>query len=295
MRTMINFVYTAPYSEDAGLKASVEFLFNMPDTSGIFSSETRIYKCIYSIVPPGLYYKDPPLTEGVSYTRNNELDKSFCRCPAFTDGYAEFFPTLMQENLYLLIDVRIVKVEPSKGSDPMLVIEPASSRKSYWTLLPLSAERIKGQGHKYTVGGIFQLPLIEGAVPKEIFSCENPFQEVLDKLKSRDKAPGSTLKVSDGSSVVVKVINPLLEELQKKDLLVVNNDTIRKKCMTVLINASLEGTSTSKIDKFSYDLAKFTGTKKVKETLPSNVTDVKKFIRNLNKQFAAQCKLPSEP
>ena len=44
-----------------------------------------------------------------------------------------------------------------------------------------------------------------------------------------------------------------------------------------------------------YDPSKFTTTKKVKETLPSNVTDVKKFLRNLNKTFAAQCKLPSEP
>ena len=295
MRKTINFVYTAPYSEDAGLKASVEFLFNMPDTTGLFSSETRIYKCIYSIVPPGLYYKDPPLTEGVSYTKNNEFDKSSFRCPAFTDGYAEFFPTLMQQNLYLLVDVRIIKVEPAKGPDPILVIEPASTRKSFWSLFPLSRERIKGQGYKYTVGGIFQLPLIEGAVPKDIFSCENPMQEFLDKLESRDKAPGATLKVSEGCSVVVKVVNPLLEELQKKDLFAINSDTLQTSFMTGIINASLKGTSTNKADKFTYEPAKFTATKKVKETLPSTVTDVKKFLRNVNKQFAAQCKLPSEP
>lgn len=206
MRKTINFVYTAPYSEDAGLKASIEFLFNMPDPSSMFSSETRIYKCIYSIVPPGLYYKDPPLTEGVNYTKTNEFEKSSFRCPAFSDGYAEFYPTIMQQNLYLLIDVRIIKVEPSKGPEPLLVIEPASTRKSFWTMFPLSRERIKGQGYKYTVGGIFQLPLIEGAVPRDIFSCENPMQEFLDKLESRDKAPGSTLKASEGMIIIIITI-----------------------------------------------------------------------------------------
>jgi hypothetical protein len=210
MRKTINFVYTAPYSEDVGLKASIEFLFNMPDPSGMFSSETRVYKCIYSIVPPGLYYKDPPLTEGVNYTKANDFEKSSYRCPGFNDGYAEFFPTIMQQNLYLLIDVRIIKIETSKGPDPLLVIEPASTRKSFWSMFPLSRERIKGQGYKYTVGGIFQLPLIEGAVPRDIFSCENPMQEFLDKLESRDKAPGATLKAAEGNIIIIIYINIIL-------------------------------------------------------------------------------------
>lgn len=93
----------------------------------------------------------------------------------------------------------------------------------------------------------------------------------------------------------MKVINPLLEELQKKELLVINADTIQTSYMNGIIGASLKGTSTSKADKFTYDPSKFTTTKKVKETLPSGVTDVKKFLRNVNKTFAAQCKLPSEP
>jgi hypothetical protein len=165
MRRILPYLFTVPYSIDAGVSVSIDQLYNMPDTSGVFSSDSVVYKVIYSIVPPGLYYKDPPLSEAVRFTRTNDLDKP-ARAPTFSDGFSDFYPPQMEENVFLLIDVRTVKIElPKKDSDPVVTVEPPMARKSWWSLLPLAKEKTRGQGFKYTASGIFQVPLIEGAIP----------------------------------------------------------------------------------------------------------------------------------
>ena len=49
---------------DGGLSVDVEMLHNVPDRV-LFGSKGTVYKVIYSLSPPGVLYKDPPLTEGV--------------------------------------------------------------------------------------------------------------------------------------------------------------------------------------------------------------------------------------
>ncbi len=67
VREVIDFMRCVPYSFDVGLKLSVEMILNIPDL-GMFASKDVVYKVIYSTNPPGLLYKDMPLTEGVHFT-----------------------------------------------------------------------------------------------------------------------------------------------------------------------------------------------------------------------------------
>jgi hypothetical protein len=67
-------------------------------------------------------------------------------------------------------------------------MEPPAPKKNYWTILPIACERMQGHGFKYLLCGTFQLPLIEGPVPtSDIFSSENPFNEIMTRLASKVK------------------------------------------------------------------------------------------------------------
>jgi len=142
--------------------------------------------------------------------------------------------------------------------------EASVQAKSFWTLLPLSMERIAGGGHRYVQSGVFHLPLLEGPV------CDAPL--ALACLSSKDKPP--PIRLSDGAMLVVKVLNPLLKTLILPELLA-GKPNIQTLFMEKLLRSAAAGVSGAgaKMDKFTLDPAKFpvgggSGDKTVQAQLP---------------------------
>ena len=307
IRKPVEYAFTAPYAVEKGLCVAIEKLYNMPDL-GLFSSQVALYKVISSTSPPGLFYKDPPLFDGVYYTKSNNLE-SHVRAPAFSDGFQPFTPANMDGNLYLILDVRTIHLSPAKkdaagDAHVAVTVEPAVARKSYWTLLPLSMEKIPGQGFKYAQSGVFQLPLMEGAPPLEgIFKAGNPYRELLARLSSRGKekdatgapAPIGTLRVAEGMSMVVKVMNPLLKGLVQPDL-----DSPSPNVQTIFMNTLLDSAATgtsggsARKEKFALDPAKYSldtakhANKLISQHLPKTVEDVPQLMKAVNKTFESE-------
>ena len=237
VRSLLDYTYSVPYSADGGLSIAIDGLIHMQDISGIFSSSINMYKVIYSICPPSVFYMNPPLTnENVRFTRQNNLN-----CPIkmakFTDGYSSFSPPLIAsesgasgggnssaDSLWLIIDVRTIKIDPPASKapkdEPVITIEDAtelgsvsggkiktgsSAIKSYWTILPLFKERISGQGYKYISTGNFILPLMEGSVPGDVLSAPDPYKETLSRLSGHEATATTTVGTAGGGNTPVRV------------------------------------------------------------------------------------------
>lgn len=60
-----------------------------------------------------MFYKDSPNGDGTHFTLNCNFDSS-ARAPEFLDGYRELFPTSIDEDTYLIVDVRTISIEKQK-------------------------------------------------------------------------------------------------------------------------------------------------------------------------------------
>lgn len=325
MRRMIDYTLAVPYSVEAGVAVKVVQLFNMPEGSMFSSSKgsAAVHKVIMSVSPPALFYKDPPLFDGVQFTRSHVLD-GFVRAPRYLDSYAEFLPAEMSFNLYLILDIRIIRVEPkkkNKGTDTEPVnikVEPAGTRKSFWTILPLARERCPGQGFRHTQSGYFQLPLIEGAVPAgEIFRAVHPFKEVLNRLGLKKQLASSNatgemlqqtpLKLnSDFASVLVKVYNPLLRDLVLPELdppevsgaTAQMPDTMFLIPMLDAAAAGQTGQNVARADKFAFSATKYVAEnrnagKTLAQVLPAVLPEHYDLMKNINDAFTASTGITS--
>ena len=340
VRRTLDYTLVAPYSVESGLNLCIQGLFNLPEPGGLFSSPNQVYKVVASLWPPALLYHDPPLFDGIYWTKNHDLDKSL-RCPTFSDGYVTFTPAEMSFNLYVIFDIRMITVDPpnasgtakkadagatqaptgsngnassgnnGNGSDAPakstanITVEPPSSRKSFWTALPLSRERCAGQGYRYLTSGFFQLPLIEGAVPTngDFIKSPNPLREIRKRLelKNSKETKGMYLKIADGPSLLVKVLNPLLSTLLQKDI----EDPERLPDTTVMqlmVDSASDGASGVglRMEKFAYSTSKFApGSKAVGKTLSQMLTsqvkggDASDIIRQINSAFQNKTGLPN--
>lgn len=299
MKRTIDLSFTVPYSLDRGLQVSVDMLHGMPEQqTGLFTqAPSLVYKVIYSIVPPGLFYKDPPLSEGVRFTKTENWDRP-AKAPLYLDGFNDFSPSQLDESVYLVLDVRTVRIEPPKNNrDLDIIVESAVLEKCYWTMLPLSKERTPGQGFRYVASGTFQVPLVKGPVPEDIFATESPLQEFLSRLGSKTKST-TALKLSDGASVIVRVVNPLLRTLfedtdPRTDF--VNRpqespNNLQTAYFTRILSTAAAG-STGKAgaapEKFAFDAVKSTIGRTTAMQLPKQVDDPKKLSRDISKKFAA--------
>ena len=223
------------------------------------------------------------------------------RAPEFTDGFYDFTPSTLNGNLYLVLDVRTLKVEAKKSTEePKITLEPPSQKKQYWTLLPLCIEKIPGQGYKYVSSGVYHLPLIEGAVPaEEVFRATNPYKEICSRLSAKGKSI-TNLKVMDGGMVAVRVMNPLLKDLVQPEMDSAKPN-IHTEFMEDLLLHAISGSSGSsaRADKFTVDAAKLkvggtNGGKSTAAQLPKGcLPDLPAFMRTVNKEFETATGLAS--
>jgi hypothetical protein len=295
MRRTIEYEFSVPHSIETGLIVSVEGLYNMPD-AGMFTSHSTVFKVITSMSPPGLFYKDPPLYDSVYYTKTHSLE-AHAKAPLFNDGFYELTPSSLGANLFLILDVRTVKVE-AKTADvtaAKVTLEPPSAKKNYWTLLPLAAEKVPGQGYRYTMSGLFHLPLFEGSVPMDqVFRAASPYRELVTLLANKGR---NSVKTSDGGVVIVKVLNPLLKSLVLPDLNAAKPN-IQTNFMEGLLKAAISGSSgnNARIDKYEVEAGRFPtapvgtttgpGSKSFAAQLPkAAAADIPGLLRIVNKEF----------
>ena len=65
---------------------------------------------IYSVSPPGLYYKDPPMVNSVNFTSDCDWESSI-RAPVFTDGAKAVSPAEFDERSVLVLDIRTIDID----------------------------------------------------------------------------------------------------------------------------------------------------------------------------------------
>jgi len=211
-----------PCSENQGVEMSVDGLFNLPETGVMKSSP--LYKVVASLYPPGLFYEYPPLTGGVHFTVNMDLESKE-RAPLFHDSFWTFTPTSsFSSNSVIVLDVRTIEISKSKekkrgrGSGgrnneekdgigsimDISIQDPSSERKSFWMIFPVT--KLDGE---YVNSGSFQLPLIQGEVDRDVLNSPNPYQELMRRVSQRKNSP-TCLKLANGSSIFIRLRNPLL-------------------------------------------------------------------------------------
>ncbi|CAM9111833.1 unnamed protein product, partial [Laminaria digitata] len=172
-KKMIEFQRSEKYRADRGFSVTVAGLINMKPT-GAFKSP-KLYKIIYSLFMPGLYYLgDPPLSDQAEFTLSYD-PRSPQSAPRFKDPPHDFRSQKINQSQFVIVDVRFLKVEAKEAAaapeEPS--VAPASGA---WGLLPVFSN-----GDVAT--GSFVVPLLSGPVPPAILNTENPLRFMTEKIK----------------------------------------------------------------------------------------------------------------
>lgn len=171
-----------------------------------------------------------------------------------------------------------------------ITVEPAVKKKSYWTMLPIGAEIVRGVGFSHVSTDVFQLPLIEGPVVPSILRADNPFDELVTVLAQKK----STVKLCEaGGSILVRVLNPLLANVQK-EAMARWTDKINMAYLEVLVKAAVEGGQSLRVDQFTYDMSRFYGAKTIAKRLRKS-PDLRKLMKSVNATFAIATGIASDP
>ena len=272
--------------------------------------------------PPAMFYHDPPHSEGVCFTVDSDFSSS-ARAPEYLDGYKRLFPTFIGEESYLIVDVRVVAVDKSSKEvclclrinfmtetyayisqdGPIITVQPAGAKRSFWTLVPISKDIICGESSPFVCTGVYQVPLIEGPIPKFILDAEKPMRALLSALAC-PKAESGHLRLS-GGSVLIMIRNPLLRDVlrsQYPELYQVKSSSlvdVEESIDPTIVAKNLElhlldnfvaayndssGETPVTIDKLKFDPGKFAGVKLLNSQL-SKIEDHKKLKKNVNRAF----------
>jgi hypothetical protein len=248
MPSFIDYRMACPYTNGAGVQVCIDQVLNLPivdpstvkQTSAfnIFSSSHAhpnavfIYNAIFSSTPPGLFYKNFALKEhrmnGVYHTKDIDYDQSASNQTKYFESFELLQPQVTNKNAYLIVDIRAVKVEANTTPSSTRNKDIGSSfkvsmdeQKIYWTMMPLLVDH---HGNHYVNSGVYQLPLIEGRVPSqgsnstqsdELLFSADPFDELIQRIKASPATVSinPSFKLSDGASIIVRVVNPILKDV----------------------------------------------------------------------------------
>ncbi|CAM9519213.1 unnamed protein product, partial [Chrysoparadoxa australica] len=194
-KKMVDYRFTSPYYQESGFTVQVAGLTNMKLGSGL-NKKPVAYKVLYSLLDPGLYYQDPPMSDQVDFTALFDPSSSQTS-PHYEDPPRVYRGVAADPAQCLIIDVRQLRVDSNGG----VQVEPPSSKpvSGAWALLPLFP------GRRYTALGTIQVPLICGPFPgASLLGNESPLRHLILGLKSK------RYKLLEGSSVIVQVNNALL-------------------------------------------------------------------------------------
>lgn len=149
--------------------------------------------------------------------------------------------------------------------------------------------------------GVYQVPLIEGPVPKAILEAEKPMRTLLAALSS-PKTDSGHLKLS-GASALVALQNPLLKDILRQQhpelyttaasgqgdtfnmtLVAQNLELYFVDKLSCAANASVGETSIP-AEKLKYDPSRFHGVK-ILSSMLSKIVEHKRLKKSINKHFA---------
>eukprot|EP00658_Telonema_sp_P-2_P060952 TRINITY_DN49723_c0_g1_i1.p1 TRINITY_DN49723_c0_g1~~TRINITY_DN49723_c0_g1_i1.p1 ORF type:complete len:243 (+),score=50.84 TRINITY_DN49723_c0_g1_i1:626-1354(+) len=145
----LSLVRFAPYSDDLGFRVCVDAAQNLPNDGGYVF-------CITSLSPPGLYYREQPLTDDAIVTSHINLE-STTSCPEWPKiTHHDYRDVPAQQNTLLVVDVQAISDPAAKTATPL-----------GWTVVPVFVEDAPSS-HQYVLSGNYQVPLFEGKVPTEL-------------------------------------------------------------------------------------------------------------------------------
>ena len=133
-------------------------------------------------------------------------------------------------------------------------------------------------------------------MPAGLFSTENPLAEFLDRLSSKGRGTGA-LRLAEGSSLLVRVLNPLLTTLfqdtdPRTDFVTKPPETpnnLQTQWMARVLQAAASGPTGkagAAMDKFAFDATKAAMGKTTAMQLPKD-QDPRKLAKEVSKKFAA--------
>ncbi|CAM9619139.1 unnamed protein product, partial [Phaeothamnion confervicola] len=117
---MLDCRWAVRYAPEHGLTASVAGLVNMPG-GGVFTA-APLYKAMHSLLAPGLYYQDPPMTDQASFSRRYDLSSPQSH-PRYADAPHTYRHVRPHPAQCLVVDVRVLRFD--KGSGAHIVDAPA--------------------------------------------------------------------------------------------------------------------------------------------------------------------------
>ena len=243
-------VHIAPCSSESGIKVQIQRLINLKKPG--FRAKPKLYKVIYSMSPPGLFYTEPKLTDDTAFTTSHDWNSSYAQ-QQFADAAHCFRDISPCPDAVLIVEIRELVVANKSDLDV---------QSHSWGVLPLFQDGI------YTRSGIHQVPLFEGPPNAEMLKeyhsdPEVPWQEFL-AVEMRSKR--SRIKFLKGfPSLIVLVVDGQITE-----------------CVSLsTVDTSL--VPTSLLDKFKYIPAN--QTKSTIAKLIPKKTSQEDFERELNMFF----------
>lgn len=200
----------------------------------------------------------------------------------------------------------------------MISVEPPGGQRSFWGLLPVSKDIMFGDLCHFVNNGVFQVPLIEGSVPKFVIESDKPLRTLISCLSSQ-KSDRNHLRLS-GVSAIVMLQNPLLSDIlrnQRPELRAptLKSDTVDSTAsldqvdfasvaknlelylvdkLVAAVNSS-PGENPISHEKILYDPRKFKGVKILAAQLAGLEDDHKKLKKSMNKVFAESVGLTNTP
>jgi len=183
--------FFSKYIPEQGFSVSVDGCQNLP-------TEGKYVSVITSLSPPGLYYRDMPLTEGVQITRGLDLESEQVNPKFPKEGSTKLYKDIDPDpNLVLIVDVRAFKDTGDKKTEQV-----------GWTLLSLFTE------DGYCRTGNYQIPLFKGKVKTGILEelKKKPLSEVWPAWLSGESTSesGDRIKLLQPSSVFVRLCDAKL-------------------------------------------------------------------------------------
>lgn len=165
----LNLKFFSKYRKEGGFKFIVDGIHNLP--------KKGFYITSYTLNPPAVYYTKEE-KQDISVYSNFDWEKSTLKTIFYNEGYVKFKEIEFSPSLCFIIELSTV--ETPAFSDPE--IKPAA-----WTILPVFIiDPLSMQG--YVNSNIYQLPLFEGKMTKEIaetLQSGDPWQKVMELVKNK--------------------------------------------------------------------------------------------------------------
>ncbi len=181
---IIDLQYFAKYQPKSGFKFALDGFHNVPDSS-------IPYIGLYCLNPPAALYQHPLDANLVHLNSNYNWEDSAAQSPQFLEGFVTFRDIKFDKNLTLIIDVQTIAFK--KKTVPVF-------KTIGWTVLPIFSP------NGYVQSGIYQLPIFEGAVPKDIIEqlpVNDPWPFLMELVAQKK----SRVKFLEPMSAIVRLLD----------------------------------------------------------------------------------------